>query len=271
MAFPSLFARRPDPTDMSSSLSAEAQPTGGPGFRDVLMAAGSATDPRTTRWIGYGLAFGAFALGIYDLFRPSILAAAFLLMIPLALLALIVGSPASFETSYRGRKAAISGLVVLPFVAMVFSNLYHAQLNPLLPLVPAAAAAVVFAPLAWLAMSRPAVVSPWAMFLSLIGCAAAYGYGATAMVDIQFDTSAGTVFAAPVLGKYAYHGRSSSYHLNLPPWGPRTRPDSVEVSPKTYDALNVGDTVCITLHPGVVNLPWYSTGVCAPTDAAPAA
>jgi hypothetical protein len=263
MSLPSIFARRPDPSDASSAFTGQAQPAGGPGFGDALLVAGGAADPRITRWVGYGLAFGAFALGIYDLVRPNILAAAFLLMLPLALLALVVGSPASFETSYRGRKTAITGLVVLPFVAMVFSNLYHAQLNPLLPVVPAAAAAVVFAPLAWLAMSRPGVVSPWAMFLTLIGCAAAYGYAATAMVDIQFDTSAGTVFTAPVLGKYAYHGRSSSYHLNLPPWGPRTHPDSVEVSPKTYDALNIGDTVCITLHPGVVNLAWYSVGVCA--------
>jgi hypothetical protein len=255
---------------MSSSYSAEAQPAGGPGFGHVLLAAGSAADPRITRWVGYGLAFGGFALGIYDWLRPSILAAAFLLMVPLALLALIVGSPASFETSYRGRKTAITGLVVLPFVAVVFSNLYHAQLNPFLPVVPAAAAAVVFAPLAWLAMSRPGVVSPWAMFLTLIGCAAAYGYAATALVDIQFDTSAGTVFTVSVLGKYAYHGRSSSYHLNLPPWGPRTQPESVEVSPRTYDALNVGDTVCITLHPGVVNLPWFSAGAC-PAAAAPSA
>jgi len=109
------------------------------------------------------------------------------------------------------------------------------------------------------------------MALTLIGCAAAYGYGATAMVDIQFDTSAGTVFAAPVLGKYAYHGRSSSYHLNLPPWGPRAQPDSVEVSSGTYDALNVGDQVCVTLHPGALNLAWYRAAVCAASVAAPAA
>ena len=124
---------------------------------------------------------------------------------------------------------------------MIFPNLFHAQLNPLLPVVPAAAAAVVFAPLAWLAMSRPGVASPWAMALTLVGCAAGYGYGAVAVVDIQFDSSAGTVFSAPVLGKYAYHGKSSSYHLNLPPWGPRTRADSVEVSSVTYDALKVGE------------------------------
>jgi len=268
MSLPSIFARRPDPSDASGAFAGQAEPAAGPGFGDVLLAVGSTADPRITRWVGYGLALGGFALGLYDWLRPSILAAAFLLMVPLALLALIIGSPASFETTYRrwNGKRGINGLVVFPFVGMIFPNIYHAQLNPLLPLVPAGVAAVVLAPLAWLAMSRPGVASPWAMFLTLTGCAAAYGYGATAMIDIQFDTSAGTVFSAPVLGKYAYHGRSSSYHLNLPAWGPRTQPDSVEVSPKTYDALNVGDTACITLHPGVLNLAWYSAGVCsAPT------
>jgi hypothetical protein len=239
MALPSLFARRPDPSDASSAFAAVAQPAAGAGLGDVLLAAGGAADPRITRWVGYGLALGSFALGIYDLIHPSILAAAFLLMVPLALLALIIGSPTSFETTYRRQNAkrGIGGLVVFPFVAMIFPNIYHAQLNPLLPAVPAAAA----------------------------------GYGATAMIDIQFDTSAGTVFTAPVLGKYAYHGRSSSYHLNLPPWGPRTQPDSVEVSHSTYDALNEGDTVCMTLHPGVLSLAWYTAGVCAQPTPTPSA
>jgi len=273
MSLSSLFARRPDPSDASSAFAAQAEPAAGPGLGDVILAAGGVADPRVTRWVGYGLAFGSFALGFYDMLRPNILAAAFLLTLPLAVLALVIGSPTSFETTYRrsNGKRGINGLVVFPFVAMIFPNIYHAQLNPLLPAVPAAAAAAVMAPLAWLAMSRPGVASPWAMALTLIGCAAAYGYGATAMVNIQFDTSAGTVFSAPVLGKYAYHGRSSSYHLNLPPWGPRAQPDSVEVSRSTYDALNEGDTVCMVLHPGVLNLAWFTAGVCAPPATAAAA
>jgi hypothetical protein len=265
MSLPSLFARRPDPSDASGAFAGQADLAGGPGLGDVLKAAGGVADPRITRWVGYGLAFGSFALGFYDMLRPNLLAAAFLLTVPLALLALIIGSPTSFETTYRrsNGKRGINGLVVFPFVAMIFPNIYHAQLNPMLPLVPAVVAAVVLAPLAWLAMSR--------MFLTLIGCAAAYGYGATAMVDIQFDTSVGTVFSAPVLGKYASHGRSTSYHLNLPAWGPRTQPDSIEVSSSTYNALNEGDTVCITLHPGVLSLPWFTAGVCAPLAATPPA
>jgi hypothetical protein len=263
MSLTSIFARRPDPSDASSAFAPQAQPAQeAPGLGGALPAAVGAADPGLVRWVGYGLAFGSMALGIYDMLHPSIMAAAFLLTIPLALLALVVSSPASFEVSYRGARRAINGLVAAPFVAMIFPNLFHAQLNPLLPVVPAAAAAVVFAPLAWLAMSRPGVASRWAMALTLLGCAAGYGYGAVAVVDIQFDSSAGTVFSAPVLGKYAYHGKSSSYHLNLPPWGPRTRADSVEVSSVIYDALKVGDTVCITLHPGVLNLAWYSAGVC---------
>jgi hypothetical protein len=73
-----------------------------------------------------------------------------------------------------------------------------------------------------------------------------------------------------VTGKYETHGRHShSYNLNLPAWGPRTGPNSIEVSWSTYRAVNIGDNVCITVHPGAVGLPWFTSAVCpqaAPTQ-----
>ncbi len=270
MPLSSLFTRRPDPSDASAYAQPQMASTGSAGLTDLVLAAGGVADPGLTRWVGYGLALASLALAVYDMIQPSVMAAAFLLTVPLAVLALVIGSPASFEVRSRrvaGRRA-INGLIGLPFVAMIFPNTFHAQIEPLAPLVPAALAAVVIAPLAWLARGRPGVASPWTLFLFLTGCAAAYGYGAVALVDIQFDTSPGTAISATVLGKYAYHGRSQSYHLNLAPWGPRTQPNSVEVSASTYQALNAGDTACLVLHPGVVNLPWFTAGVCAQPMAA---
>ena len=83
------------------------------------------------------------------------------------------------------------------------------------------------------------------------------------MVDIQLDFSPGDVTAVPVTGKFVTHGRHShSYNLNLPAWGPRLGPNSIEVSSATYQAVNVGDSVCLTLHPGAIGLPWFTSALC---------
>jgi hypothetical protein len=40
----------------------------------------------------------------------------------------------------------------------------------------------------------------------------------------------------------------------------------VQVPSRTYDALNVGDSVCIALHPGALGLSWFTADACpAPT------
>jgi hypothetical protein len=269
MPWSSLLGRRSDPSDASTAYNPRAASAGNVGLTDMALAAGGVADPRVTRWVGYGLAGASLALAMYDMIRPSVLAATFLLTLPLAVLALVIGSPTSFETrSWRWRGRAINGFLVMPFVAMIFPNINHAQIDPLAPLIPAAIAAVVLAPLAWLARSRPGLASPWMLFLMLIGCAAVYGYCGTALVDIQFDTSAGTVIPVQVLGKHETHGRSSAYYIDLPPWGPRTQANAVQVSGATSRALNTGDTACIVLHPGVLTLAWFTADVCAQPTAA---
>jgi hypothetical protein len=267
---PSL-GRQPPASESSGAPAPPAPPPNPTSPPNVVLAASAADDPPTTRWIGYGLAGASMVLAVYDLVLPSILAAAGLLVLPLAVLALVIGSPTSFESrSRRSGRRSLNGLVLLPFVAVVMPNIHHAQIDPFAPLAPAAVAAVVMAPLAWLVKGRPGVASPWVLFGFLIVCAAAYGYGATATVNIQFDPSAGTILPVPVLDKHEVTGRSTSYYLDLPAWGPMTQPNSVEVSGSTYRTLNAGDTVCIAMHPGLLKLAWFSADVCA-TPTPPAA
>ena len=265
MSLSSIFPRRPDPSDASSAFAPPPAPAAGASLGDVALALGGVADPRMTRWAGYGLTLASVVLAIYEMLRPSIMATAFLLCLPAAVLALVIGSPTSFEVrSWRnGGRRIINGALAFPFMALIFPNIFRSQLDPSLPLVPAGLAAVVIMPLAWMARSRPGVAAPWTMFLSLVAAAATYGYGATAMSNIQFDTSAGTIIQTQLLGKHAHRGRSNSYYLDLPPWGPRTTPNSIEVSSSTYEALNTGDAVCITLHPGALNLAWFTAAACA--------
>jgi len=124
-------------------------------------------------------------------------------------------------------------------------------------------------PLAWGVRNAPGLASPGVMLAAVTACAAAYGYGATSVVDIQLDFSAGDVSQVQVLDKHEYAGRRShTYDLILPAWGPRTGQNSIEVSAATYQAVNIGDNVCITLHPGAVGLPWFTSAACGATASA---
>jgi hypothetical protein len=221
------------------------------------------------KWWGYGLSIIGGALGLFvALWRDNphplwqgALAAILMLTIPLVVLALVLSSPASFEVG-RVRRG-INGLVALPFAALLLSNLYHAQIDPYWPALPAALAVVVVLPLAWNVRNAPGVASPFAVLTVVALCTALYGYGATSVVDTQLDFSPGEVTPVQVLDKHEYRGRHShSYDLYLPAWGPRAGRNSIEVSSATYSAVNIGDSVCITLHPGAIGLPWFTNGLC---------
>ncbi len=229
---------------------------------DADTAASTAPKVSAIQWWVYGLAALSLVLAITNIFWPARLLAAVMLVIPLVVLGGVLSAPASFETG-TGKGRVLNGSLVLPFVALLLVNTYDAQINPWLPLIPGvfAGLAVMFA--AWKVKDQPGVTNPWTVLIVLSLCAAAYGYGAVAVADIHFDSGPGAILRVPVLGKHAYHSRRSTTHyLELPAWGPRTGPNSVEVSSSTYAALNPGDTVCITLHPGALSLPWFTADVC---------
>jgi len=254
---------------MTMSPSPGLSPDGSSPDQPSLVAVASAAFGASIKWWGYGLAIVGGALGLFvALWRDNphplwqgVLAPIAMLTIPLVVLALVLASPASFEVGRIRR--GVNGLVALPFAALLFSNLYHAQIDPYWPALPAALAIVVVLPLAWNVRRAPGVASPGAVLTVVAICAALYGYGATSVVDIQLDFSAGEVTPVQVLDKHEYRGRHShSYDLYLPAWGARTGRNSIEVSSATYSAVNVGDSVCLTVHPGAIGLPWFTSGVC---------
>jgi len=219
------------------------------------------------RWTGFGLAALGMALTLYDVFKPGPLPAAGLLILPLVVLALVLYAPASFEIRARSGRRVVNGVLILPFMGLLLTNLQHAQVNPWWPLGPAVFAAAAVLITAWKLKDLPGLASPWMMLGFVTFCAGLYGYGAVAIADIQFDTSPGAVIQVQVLGKHSYSGKSRTYYLDLPPWGARTQPGAVQVSWSTYQALNVGDNACVLMHPGTLTLPWYTIGVCGQPQA----
>jgi hypothetical protein len=90
----------------------------------------------------------------------------------------------------------------------------------------------------------------------------AYGWGLAAAADAVLDKSAPGRYATTVQGMHESHGRSTSYYLDLAPWGPIQRLNDVSVSRTTYEGAFIGEPVCLELRPGVLHVEWYQVVAC---------
>jgi hypothetical protein len=244
-----------------------------PPSRDVPIVA--ALGPGPIKWTGYGLSFAGLLVGFAIMAvgdggaSPDLRVTLSVLLLsgPLVTLALMLASPEIFESrTRRGRRSTNATILILPVVGMLIANLYRSQIDPFRPVVPGLVAAAAVLPLAWWARRRkPGLATPNMFMICVVACAAVYGYGATALADIQLDESAGAITPVEVTGKHEHHGRSTSYYVETEAWGPHKAGDSIEVPTSTYDAVEVGGKICIYVHPGTLGLPWFMTDVCPQT------
>ncbi len=121
--------------------------------------------------------------------------------------------------------------------------------------------------LASLAMFYPAARKnprPVATLVGLLFLSALYGWGLASSVDTAADPSVPQSYTAEVLGGHVSHGsRSTSYYLELEPWGPYADVDTrMHVSSNVYSATRVGQVVCLALHAGALRAPWYELVPC---------
>jgi hypothetical protein len=76
------------------------------------------------------------------------------------------------------------------------------------------------------------------------------------------DESIGRTYSVGVRGKHTSHGRSTSYYLELEPWGPIDKPNRLSVSALAYTTTAIGDAVCVSLRDGALNAAWYRQVKC---------
>jgi hypothetical protein len=97
--------------------------------------------------------------------------------------------------------------------------------------------------------------------LLLILCCG-YGYGAGLQANALLDRSTPTTYQVIVTEKYASHGRSTSYHLKLAPWGPNPSGQNLMVFRSQYEGVKAGDTICMLLRSGALRVRWSELGRC---------
>jgi hypothetical protein len=103
----------------------------------------------------------------------------------------------------------------------------------------------------------------WGAMIGMLIFAGMYGWGLAAAADSVPDKSAPTSYTTTVVNKHESHGRSTSYYLDLAPWGPMQRPNDLSVSYSVYRDTAIGDPVCLELRPGALRVQWYQLVECS--------
>jgi hypothetical protein len=94
----------------------------------------------------------------------------------------------------------------------------------------------------------------------------AYGYGVTALGNAVLDQTTGSTYPTTVYSKHVTSGRNRTPTMQLGPWGPRATQEEATVPWDVYRSTNVGEKVCVVLHPGAFGVPWYRIARCQPTS-----
>jgi hypothetical protein len=197
------------------------------------------------------------------LFVPSVITLWFL---PLIAIGMLYRFPLlySFFKQKTDPRAELSLLIIVPAFGLLFAfsagNAAHIiHSNQILIWI-----AVLF--IAFVAaLLQPAFnsVNRTGAIIGILVIGALYSIGVIHTADTVPDHSAPEPYQAQVLGEHVSHGRSTSYILNLAPWGPVTDSTNVDVSYRTYQSVSAGDTVCVNLHPGFLHAPWYTLTTCS--------
>jgi hypothetical protein len=84
-----------------------------------------------------------------------------------------------------------------------------------------------------------------------------YSYTTLVFSNCAYDDRRPVITRVAVDGKHVSHGKSTSYFLELSPWGRFTDGKSAQVSYTFYNAMSTGDSVSVYLHPGKWGIAWY--------------
>ena len=107
--------------------------------------------------------------------------------------------------------------------------------------------------------------SPIGAFMGLLAFVLLYSFAMPVTANTLDDPSPVTHYSAPILRKHISSGKSTTYYLDLGPWGPIQNRNSLSVPRSTYNSFAVGDQVCLAVRAGRLNAPWYERVDCAVT------
>lgn len=82
-----------------------------------------------------------------------------------------------------------------------------------------------------------------------------YSFGTYVSINCLLDSSE-TVYTTTIAGKRISKGKTTTYYLELNPWGDRKEIEDVKVSREHYESVDIGDETEVTQHQGALGTPW---------------
>jgi hypothetical protein len=223
--------------------------------------------PKVVRWTVYGLAsVGGVAVVASGMFpSPPFTMLAF--AVAFAPLAITLWAPDFFVIMARSKrggapKPTLNPVAGIPAAALFFRSVGMDLIDFGPSWIAAGAGAFTFAAAARL---RQPVQTPIQLLIYMSLSGLLLGYGAATQADVGFDASPGDPYRATVMDMHESHStRTSSYAVELSPWGPLTGWNWQDVPHSIYQAVSAGDSLCTRLHPGALHERWFTIDLCTP-------
>jgi hypothetical protein len=83
-----------------------------------------------------------------------------------------------------------------------------------------------------------------------------YVYGVITLSNCMLDKSRAVKFDTTIAGKHVTKGKTSTYYLDLKPWGQLSDEQQVKVSRHEYESARKGDLVVVMQRSGYLGVPW---------------
>ena len=180
-------------------------------------------------------------------------------VLPLIAIVLLARSHHLYQIEGRRNDArpSLAFTFIFPGCALAYraiQDLHFLEWKPLVLATLALAAILTI----FLAQSDPLFHNRVVAAVSIFFIGSMYCYGAVSQFDVLADRSAPATYQTQVLAKRADNGRTTSYYLQVAPWGPRHDSEEINVSRALYRAISPGQPVSIHLYSGALHLPWFS-------------
>ena len=220
---------------------------------------------RTVKTLNWATGIATMWAWIYPNPYPLAMLAAGVL--PLVAIVLLARSRGLYQIEGRRNDArpSLAFAFIFPGCALAYraiQDLHFLQWKPLILATLALTAILTI----FLAQSDPHFNNRAVAGISIFFLGSMYCYGAIAHFDVLADRSSPASYQTQVLSKRADNGRTTSYYLQVAPWGPRHDPEEIEVPRALYGAITPGQSVSIHLYLGALHLPWFSVSrVATPT------
>jgi hypothetical protein len=86
----------------------------------------------------------------------------------------------------------------------------------------------------------------------------AYGYGVGIEANTLLDHSPATTYTVTVNNKRISRGKTTTYLVEVGPWGPKSKASELRVGRATYEAIHSGDKVLLDSRRGAFGINWYA-------------